>query len=303
MAKVKIGPDYVCTSCPRMLYKHTVVTFKRTKYSKAGSELLGKIAEHAYVSKIDGKQWLCRPCDGSLSRCVLPKQAKANGMELDYEPEELKCLNALERRFISLRVPFMKMVALPTGKQRCIHGPAMNVPSKVDRVCTMLPRLSSECELVPLKLKRKLSYKGHYMYDYVSPEKLANALKWLKANNPLYTDIDIADNWLDDAIADDEELVLSMLEQDDPMDHSNGDTVCNHGNSEPKDVNSNVCNFSKSNESEQSNDSGSKSGQPDDAQQGMPIGNPVSVYAKELETFVKQQGLAIHDVPVVCSVQ
>ena len=89
----------------------------------------------------------------------------------------------------------MKMVALPTGKQRCIHGLAVYVPSKVDRVCTLLPRWPSECELVPLKLKRKLSYKGHYMYDYVSPEKLANALKWLKANNPLYTDINIVDNW------------------------------------------------------------------------------------------------------------
>ena len=68
------------------------------------------------------------------------------------------------------------------------------MPSKVDRVCTMLPRLPSECELVPLKLKRKLSYKGHYLYDYVSPEKLTKALKWLKANNPLYADIVIADD-------------------------------------------------------------------------------------------------------------
>ena len=50
-------------------------------------------------------------------------------MELGSEPAELSCLNALEQRLISLRVPFMKMVALPSGKQRCIHGPAVNVPS------------------------------------------------------------------------------------------------------------------------------------------------------------------------------
>ena len=79
-------------------------------------------------------------------------------------------------------------------EQKCIHDPAVNVPSKVDCVCTMLPRLPSECELVPLKLKRKLSYKGHYLYDYVSPEKLTKALKWLKANNPLFADIVIADD-------------------------------------------------------------------------------------------------------------
>ncbi len=115
------------------------------------------------VSNIDREKYVCKTCDG---RGVLPVQAKANGMELDNEPDELKCLNALEQRLMSLRVPFMKMVALPTGKQKCIHGPAVNVPSKVD------PRLPSECELVPLKLKRKLSY------NYVSPERLSSALRW-----------------------------------------------------------------------------------------------------------------------------
>ena len=33
------------------------------------------------------------------------------------------------------------MVALPAGKQSSIQGPAVNVPSKLDSLCTMLPRL------------------------------------------------------------------------------------------------------------------------------------------------------------------
>ena len=83
----------------------------------------------------------------------------------------------------------MKMVALPTGKPRSIHGPAVNVPAKVDTVCNVLPRFSSQLRLVPLKLKRKLAYKGHYMYDYITPQKLLDALSFLKANNPLYAGI------------------------------------------------------------------------------------------------------------------
>lgn len=71
----------------------------------------------------------------------------------------------------------MKMVMLPYGKQRCIHGPAVNIPSKLDSVRTALPRLPSQSELIPLKFKRKLAYKGHYMYDYVTPEKILNALR------------------------------------------------------------------------------------------------------------------------------
>ena len=226
LAKVKVGPDYVCTCCHRMLYRHAVIGFKPTKYTKASPELLTELSEHAYVGS-DGKQWVCKTCDGALSRGNLPVQAKANGMELDNQPANLSCLNALEQRLISLRVPFMKMVALPSGKQRCIHGPAVNVPSNVDRVCTMLPRLPSECELVPLKLKRKLSYKGHYLYDYVSPQKLINALKWLKANNPLYADVDIADDWVGNALADDEELVMSMIEQPESMEQNESTDIAN----------------------------------------------------------------------------
>ena len=41
--KVKVCPEYVCTSCHRMMYKHSVVTFKPTKYTQASPELLGRI--------------------------------------------------------------------------------------------------------------------------------------------------------------------------------------------------------------------------------------------------------------------
>jgi len=46
----------------------------------------------------------------------MPLQAKANGLQLcNVPPPELCDLNALELILISLRVPFMKMVALPSG--------------------------------------------------------------------------------------------------------------------------------------------------------------------------------------------
>ena len=76
----------------------------------------------------------------------MPLNAKANGLQLCPVPSQLSGLNLLELRLISLRAPFMKMVALPSGKQRCIHGPAVNVPSKVDTVCTVLPRLPSQTD-------------------------------------------------------------------------------------------------------------------------------------------------------------
>ena len=159
----------------------------------------------AHISK-DGKEWICKTCDRALVRDSMPLQAKANGLQLCEIPPELDDLNSLELRLISLRVPFMKMVALPCGKQRSIHCPAVNVPSKVDTICDVLPCLPSQSEVVPLKLKRKVAYRGHYMYDYITPQKFLDALRFLRANNPLYADINVNEQWVEAAMGNDSEL-------------------------------------------------------------------------------------------------
>ena len=64
------------------------------------------------------KVWICKTCDISLKRGSMPAQSKANNLLLQDVPPELSELNTMEVRLISLRIPFMKMVALPCGKQR-----------------------------------------------------------------------------------------------------------------------------------------------------------------------------------------
>ena len=103
-------------------------------------------------------------------------QSKVNNSQLHIIPDDLLELNPLETRLISLRIPFMTMVALPTGRQRCIHGPAVNVPTDLSSVCSLLPRLPSQSQILPMKLKRKLSYSCHYIYDFVRPDKVLVAL-------------------------------------------------------------------------------------------------------------------------------
>uniref|UniRef100_A0A1X7U383 DUF6570 domain-containing protein n=1 Tax=Amphimedon queenslandica TaxID=400682 RepID=A0A1X7U383_AMPQE len=142
----------------------------------------------------------------------LPAQAVANGLSLDEIPTELARLKPLEIRLISKRIAFMKLVALPVGKQRSIHGPAVNVPSKLDIVCNSLPRLPSQSELIALKLKRKMSFKSHYLYDFIKPEHILDALKWLKTNNSHYNDISINNEWLAHASIDDPVLLSSLVD-------------------------------------------------------------------------------------------
>ncbi len=150
VAKTKQGSDYVCKSCHRLMYKQSVACFYVHKYAKASPELLSDVFNSKFFySSYDGKEWICNTCHVALSRGKMPTQAIANGLKLPSIPPELSCLNSLEVRLISLRLPFMKMVALPSGKQRCIHGPAVNVPSKLDNVCTVLPRLPFQSECCP----------------------------------------------------------------------------------------------------------------------------------------------------------
>uniref|UniRef100_A0A1X7VYG0 DUF6570 domain-containing protein n=1 Tax=Amphimedon queenslandica TaxID=400682 RepID=A0A1X7VYG0_AMPQE len=179
-----MGPDFVCTVCHRMMYSPNVVSFDRKKYSKGTPEMLQNTFRHQYECP-DGTEWICLTCNRSLKRSNAPVMAKANGLGLETIPPKLECLNELELRLISLRIPFMKMVSLPSCKQRA-HEPAVNVPSNVDTVVDVLPRLPSQCELIALKLKRKLSYKDHYMYQYVRPTIVMNSLKWLKVKKPLF---------------------------------------------------------------------------------------------------------------------
>ena len=72
------------------------------------TDLLEQLYDHAYAS-MDSKHWVCKTCDAKLTSGVLPLQAKANGIEIDSELPELSCLNALEKRLVSLHVPFMKI--------------------------------------------------------------------------------------------------------------------------------------------------------------------------------------------------
>lgn len=179
------------------------------KYNKIDKNLLIKHL-YVYVSN-DGVTYVCKTCNRALNSGSLPAQAVANGLELDQIPAELATLKMLEIRVISQRISFMKICALPVGKQQCIHGPTVNVPSKLEAICTTLPRLPSETEILALKLKRKMAYKGHYLFDYINPQHVFEALRWLKNNNEFYRNIDINYEWVAHAYSDNEEIAHGLI--------------------------------------------------------------------------------------------
>ena len=63
-----------------------------------------------------------------------------------------------------------KMTAMHKGKLLKMKGSICNIPvMEVDVYCKMLPRPANSNGLLIVKLKRKLEYKGHKVFESVSP--------------------------------------------------------------------------------------------------------------------------------------
>ena len=93
------------------------------------------------------RQWICKTCHNALKRGLLPAQAEANNWDLDDVPVELSDTGGTSH-FSSN--PFHEDGCTSCGKQCAIHGPAINVPTDVTSAYTLLPRLLSQTQMVPM---------------------------------------------------------------------------------------------------------------------------------------------------------
>ncbi|XP_052403776.1 uncharacterized protein LOC127950661 [Carassius gibelio] len=209
--KISSGPEYVCAVCHRCCFKTQVKRCSKNKYYQKSNQV-GCIAEKCitlnYVHKCNKhcshdcvyknspaeSLWICHTCDKKICEGKLPAESVANNLALDPIPSELNCLNSLEHHLIAKNIPFMKMLALPRGGQNGVHGPISCIPSNVTEVVNVLPRSENDL-MIRVKLKRKLTYKGHYEYKYVQSEKIKKALAYLKENNKWYTDVEFNNSW------------------------------------------------------------------------------------------------------------
>ena len=72
-----------------------------------------------------------------------------------------------------------------------VNGPPVIVPATLDQIIKVLSHMPSELQLHPVKLKCKLEYKSHYMYDMICRDCVISAITWLKEYNSCYADIKV----------------------------------------------------------------------------------------------------------------
>ena len=182
------GPYFICVVCNRSLYRKSVLTFNETKYDV---NVLVERFCYEKVNSYDGCQYICKTCDTKLKKKKIPCQAVWNKLQLFEFPHHIPCLNKLERVIIAKRILFSKIITMPKGQFRKIKGAICNVPIEADTICNILPRGIDSNGLILLKLKRKLCYRGHVLFESVRPDIVQTALNYLKQNNPLYNNVEI----------------------------------------------------------------------------------------------------------------
>jgi hypothetical protein len=93
----------------------------------------------------------------------------------------------------------MKLLALPRGRQKAVHGCVVNIPIDPSQITSVLPRVPSAETMITVKLKRKLQYKGHCIMQNIRPDLIKDALYMLKntLHNRLYSDVRINEHWVE----------------------------------------------------------------------------------------------------------
>ena len=131
---------------------------------------------------------------------------------------------------------------MPKGRQRKIKGAICNIPVDCDQTCNILPRPPERSGIILLKLKRKLEFRGHVYFQPVRPQVVLDALKWLKTNNPLYSNIGVDIDNID--------TNLTTLQQNENVSEQNPvlNTIGGMGNTTYNEPNPNGQNTSPDNE-------------------------------------------------------
>ncbi|WAR14429.1 PIF1-like protein [Mya arenaria] len=190
--KISQKPIYICCVCNRLIFRQQVKCCDIHKFPKAELILRCIYANNMHKPQTectkdcsDCPKWICFTCNNNLVKNKIPNQASLNHLNLDQQPD---CLKKIEYFGKTLIIPFMKIVSLPKGSLKGIHGPVVCVPSNISTTVQTLPREFSDNTIIAVKLKRKLQYKGHHLYQQVSVNRVHEALLYLKQNSPHFSD-------------------------------------------------------------------------------------------------------------------
>ncbi|KAJ8669196.1 hypothetical protein QAD02_000455 [Eretmocerus hayati] len=207
-------PRIPCVSCERLCtskYTTPVVKHLDPTISEClllGDEIPGN-AELSYWKQLQSlydpeefnNSFICNHCSGHLKKNRLPSLCILNNLRSDKVPQEIRTLNRFEKMLIQRAKAFQCVVKLETVQKKNIphhmkldqvKGRTFHLPlpleATLDKLCKDTDPIDLNHELFVL-IRSNPTKKKVIWEDYVDIKKIWNALKWLKANNPLYANI------------------------------------------------------------------------------------------------------------------
>merc|ERR1712121_263419 len=199
----KASLTHICTSECRYRPKGSMVVVTDKMFTLKQMRLLTINNE---TLSIDGKYYVCKSCKNTIQKNKIPPRNEiSKKFMIDKLPEkfltEKMSLSKLESHLLKLIIPFIRIAHIPGYGQYKVKGPMITVEADVTETLNekVLPR---QQELIPVALKRKLSYKGTVMEEMVSKSKVQAYFNYFKKFNHLFRDqildMERIDNWIEE---------------------------------------------------------------------------------------------------------
>ena len=94
----------------------------------------------------------------------------SNKQSVEWLSREFRNLRRLETVLVARRILFKKVTVMPKGQSPKVKGSICNIPvSDIDSNCNSLPRPADSNGVIVVKLKRKVEYRGHVLFEPVRP--------------------------------------------------------------------------------------------------------------------------------------
>ncbi|GIY86284.1 ATP-dependent DNA helicase [Caerostris darwini] len=140
----------------------------------------------------------CKTCSDHIRKRNVPNLAASYGFRYPEQPYCLSELNDLEERLVALRIPFMQIRELGRDRQYGIKGSVTNIPNDLHKSVDCLPRKINDSATIYVKLKKRLYFKSHFMYQCVNPNRVYCVALYLM-NKPIYQsqNVNIDLEWLE----------------------------------------------------------------------------------------------------------
>ena len=165
------------------MYKKSVIQFKPLKY-------IAVSAVFKSILSFDHFQYICKICDRKMLKRKIRCLAVGNKLEIFNLPENFLSVRILGRVLVAKRILFKKVAIMSKRQSPKIRGSVSNIPvENLVNNYIVLPVLADSNGLIIVKLKRRIQYKSHVIFEFVRPYFLKSLLLSLKEKNFQYNDI------------------------------------------------------------------------------------------------------------------